>query len=232
LNTHRHAILLLLVVLFMGGESIGQKKSQPPDFVRKQVIGITPSNKHRVINGLAIGLSAHPWSTENDTTYVKINGLNVELGPLGIVDGLWGTLFGLVGVKDAQGHTSSFFSAYGYQDSADLRDPTYGTKVNGLSISAGGITETFNKGIIINGLSGTCYKTYGIQVSGLLNNVYEFKGLMMAGISNKATKCNGIQIALINNCKSGRVLQIGLINRIGKRVLPLINFSFKGDKKN
>ncbi|MEO6252790.1 MAG: hypothetical protein ABIO79_05770 [Ferruginibacter sp.] len=196
------------------------------------MIGITPSNEHRIISGLAIGLTAHPWSTWQDTSYVVVNGLNMEVGPLGIIGGIWGTMFGFLGSKDSLGHVSNFFSKYGYRDSTDLTYPTYGTSVNGISLSLGGITETYNKGLIINGLSGTSYTTSGVQVSGLLNMAYEFKGVMIAGISNKTTKGKGIQIGLINNCKTGQLLQIGLFNRIGNRVLPFINFRFKKDKKN
>jgi hypothetical protein len=219
-----------LIILIIYNKSFGQKNTQPKN-IRKQAIGLTPSNKHRIISGLAIGLSAHPWSTWKDTSYVKINGLNIEVGPLGIIGGIWGTLYGFFGSKDSLEHKSNFFSEYGYQDSIDLTNATYGTRVNGVSISLGGMSETYNRGLIINGLSGISYKTYGVQISGLLNKSYEFKGLMIAGISNKTTKGKGIQIGLINNCKTGQLLQIGLFNRIGNRVLPFINFRFKHDKK-
>lgn len=221
-------ILLGFSLIFM--QSFGQTILIPQN-VTKQVVGITPSDKHKIISGLAVGLSLHPWSTWKDTTYVRLNGLNIEVGPLGIIGGIWGTMFGFFGTKDSLEHKSSFFSQYGYQDSLELTNAIYGTKINGLSISLGGVTETFNCGLIINGLSGTSYKTSGVQISGLLNISYEFKGLMIAGISNKTTKGNGVQIGLINNSKTGSILQIGLFNRIGKRVLPFINFKFKRDKK-
>jgi hypothetical protein len=221
-------IFIFLSVTIIFKKTFGQNNLQPRN-IKKQIVGITPSNKHRIISGLAIGLTAHPWSTWQDTSYVKINGLNVEVGPLGIIGGIWGTMFGFFGSKDSLKHKSNFFSQYGYTDSTELTYPTYGTRVNGLSISLGGMTDTYNKGLIINGLSGASYRTYGVQISGLLNDAYEFKGLMIAGISNKTTKGKGMQIGLINSCKTGQVLQIGLFNRIGKRVLPIINFRFKRD---
>lgn len=103
----------------------------------------------------------------------------------------------------------------------------YETRVNGISLSLGGITETINSGLFINGLSGIACKTNGIQISGLLNLQDDFNGLLIAGLANNTRKGKGLQIALINNCASGQVFQIGLFNRIGKRALPFINFNFK-----
>ena len=213
----------------MCNQLFGQE-SLPPRNVKKQIVGLTPSNKNAIVSGIAIGMTAHPWSTWEDTLYVKVNGLNIEVGPLGIIGGIWGTMFGLAGIKDTLGNKNSFFSKYGYEDSSELTYPKYGTKINGISISLGGLTDTYNRGLIINGLSGTSYQTDGLQISGLLNISYGFKGLMIAGLSNKTNKGKGVQIGLINNCQSGQVLQIGLFNRIGKRVLPFINLRFKRDK--
>ncbi len=145
--------LVVLTIPIIFNKSFGQKKS-PPQNIKKQIIGLTPSNKHRIISGLAIGLSIHPWSTWQDTSYVKINGLNIEAEPLGIIGGIWGAMYGFYGSKDSLEHKSKFFSKYGYQDSLELTNVTYGTRVNGISISLGGMSETYNNGLIINGLSG------------------------------------------------------------------------------
>jgi hypothetical protein len=224
-------IFILFLVTPVCNQSFGQD-SLPPKNIKKQIVGLTPSNKNTIVSGLAIGLTAHPWSTWTDTLYVKVNGLNIEVGPLGIIGGIWGTMFGLAGIKDSLGNKNSFFSKYGYIDSLNATYPKYGTKINGISISLGGLEETYNSGVIINGLSGTSYKTKGVQISGLLNTSYEFNGLMIAGLANKTNKGKGVQIGLINNCLSGNVLQIGLFNRIGKRVSPIINFRFKRDRNN
>lgn len=171
-------------------------------------------------------MTAHPWSTWNDTIFVKVNGVNLEVGPLGIIGGLWGAMFGLVGVENDNGKRISFFSNYGY-DSLNENYPKYGTHINGISVSIGGVSETYNHGFFLNGLSGYCYEIEGVQISGLINNITELKGFSVAALANVATKANGIQIGLINKCQTGNVLQIGLFNRIGKRVLPLLNFRFK-----
>jgi hypothetical protein len=227
LNLKTAFIVSLSMFLFTG--LCGQNRSVPEN-IKKRVIGLTPSNKHIIVSGLAIGLTAHPWSTWEDTLYVKVNGLNIEVGPLGIIGGIWGTMFGLGGVRDSSNKKMSFFTNNNYPDTSGYEHVKYGTKINGVSISLGGITETFNSGLIINGLSGICYETKGVQISGLLNSMYEFRGILIAGITNNTKRGKGLQIALINNCGSGQVFQIGLFNRIGKKVRPFINFNFKKEK--
>lgn len=226
-NIRTTFILTLFILLF--NQLFGQGQL-PLNNIKKQIIGLTPSNKHTVIAGLAIGFTAHPLGERSDSLYVQINGLNIELGPFGIIGGIYGTMFGLIGIPDSLNKKINFFNNNGYPEKSDFERVEYWTKVNGISLSFGGITETINTGIIINGLSGTPYKTNGIQISGLLNLQYEFNGILIAGISNKVKKGNGLQIALINNCDKGNVFQIGLFNRIGKKALPFINFSFKKEK--
>lgn len=221
---HRLLVLFLLLILFF--YSNGKAQQKIPSSIDTSFLSVTPTNHHKVTNGIAVGWTVHPWSSWNDTLFVKVNGLNLEVGPLGIVGGLWGTMFGLAGMKDDDGHRVSFFSRYGYDSLIDGY-PRYGTYINGLSLSIGGVNDSYDRGLIINGLSGFCYTVEGIQVSGLVNNMTELKGISVAAIANVATKARGIQIGLINKCQSGNVLQIGLFNRIGKRVIPFINFSMK-----
>lgn len=133
------------------------------------------------------------------------------------------------GGKDAKGDRVSFFSRHEFVDSNS--NSKYGTFVNGVSISVGGMTETINKGVIVNGLACFSYKTSGLLVSGLIHKSYEFNGLSIAGLANVAKVMRGVQIGLINKCQTGQVLQIGLFNRIGKRVVPIINFRFKKESK-
>jgi hypothetical protein len=214
--------LFLFVLLFgLSKYSFGQNKIRPNN-IDTVWFHLSPKDKHIVVNGISLGWSIHPWT---DTCSVEMNGLNVELGPLGIIDGMWGTMFGLVGVRDGNGNKTTFFSRHEYADSNF--NVKYGTFVKGVSISVGGITETFNKGVIVNGLSCTSFKTTGLLISGLLNRNYEFNGLSIAGLANVAQKVRGVQVGLINTCETGQVLQIGLFNRIGKRVTPIINFRFR-----
>ncbi|MEO6190251.1 MAG: hypothetical protein ABIO44_07680 [Saprospiraceae bacterium] len=200
---------------------LGQKISLPSD-IDTVLFHLSPQEKHVFVKGISLGMTIHPWSTWLDTCFVKLNGLNIELGPLGIIGGMWGTAFGLIGVKDENGKKTSFFSNSGYPDS--VFHVKYGTYVNGISLSVGGLIETFNNGLIMNGISCVSYKTKGLLISGLLNSTYEFKGVNIAGLGNMSHKGYGVQIGLINNCKTGQVLQFGLFNRIGNRVIPFINF--------
>lgn len=229
----RFSIIAIVLTICNGVNHLIAQNTYYQKHITHKTVGFTPRNKNRVINGLAVGLSVHPFTvwSEEDTSLIKVNGLNLEVSPLGIIGGIWGTAYGFFGNMDSAGNKQSFFTKYGYQDSIKLAYQKSLAKVNGVSISLGGLTETTNKGLIINGLSGTSYTTSGVQISGLLNIQYQFKGLMIAGISNKTTKGKGVQIGLINNCKTGQLLQLGLFNRIGNRVLPFINWRFKKDKQ-
>lgn len=226
-----YKILCCFLLLLMVTEKPAAQQNTPPDQVEKKFFGLTPPKKHKQITGLGFGWNAHPWTASQDTLYVRIQGLNIELGPTGIIGGIYGTVLGWVGVKDSQNRRTSFFSKYGYADSAVLTYSRYGTKIKGLSISLGGLTETYNYGLMLNGLAGMPYVVHGVQISGLLNDSYLFKGLMIAGLSNRSTIGKGVQIGLINNVKTGQLVQIGLFNRIGNRVLPFINMRFKKDRK-
>lgn len=89
-------ILIAALVCFFGLYASGQDEIRPNniDTVR---FHLSPKDKHVVVNGASLGLSIQPWSTGTDTFFVKMNGLNIELGPIGIVAGIWGTMYGLVG---------------------------------------------------------------------------------------------------------------------------------------
>jgi len=220
--------IITVIFIFLSLTSFGQSKSFPNNTDTTN-FHLSPSENHIVINGCSFGLSLQPWSYQ-DTCYTKLNGLNIELGPLGLVGGIYGLAFGIGGINNAVAYVPSIFSNRGYADSTF--HSKYGTYVNGLSVSIFGMSDTFNNGLIINGLSGYTNTTSGIQISGLLNNMYSFKGVSIAAIGNTANKAKGLQIGLINKCKTGQVIQIGLFNRIGKRVTPIINFRFRKDKKS
>lgn len=216
--------ILLLSTLF---STLANGQEPPIPEAQTTTFAWTPSGKYTVVKGLAVGLNAKPW---NDSVAMQVNGLNLELGPMGLVLGLWGTALGLAGHKDAEtGKRISFFR--NLEDSFITDHDRYPTKINGVSFSLLGLTETYNKGILINGLAGESRKTKGIQLSGLLNMTDRLDGLSVATLANVAMNANGVQIGLINNCRSGNVVQIGLFNRIGKRVTPFVNFRLRKDKK-
>lgn len=169
-------------------------------------VGLTPVNKHTKIKALAIGIA--PAFGFEQRGYININGLNLDIGPFGLISGPFALVYGFAGIKDSSGHTESFFSRYGYIDTSELHLIEYGTIIKGLSVSIGGITGTsIHNGVFINGLVGLNYTSNGIQVSGLVNRLYTFNGILIGGLSNKVQRANGLMIGLINNCQSGNVVQ-------------------------
>jgi hypothetical protein len=187
---------------------------------RQKVVWITPVAKNTTINGMAIGFMAIPWIHADS---LKINGLNAEISPFGFIAGI----YALAG---------TFMSPFGRDtvDAGDLgsnkvfptEDDWSATTIKGISVSFGGLVRNSKlSGVSINGITCFTNQTSGFEVTGVMNLHYSFRGLVVAGLRNKVTTGRGLQIALINTCKSGRVVQLGLINKIGKRVVPLINFS-------
>jgi CarboxypepD_reg-like domain len=63
-----------------------------------------------------------------------------------------------------------------------------------------------------------------LQVAGAINIAEEVSTLQVAGFMNKAKTSRGLQIAIFNMTDQCDCLQIGVLNKVGKRWLPLINF--------
>lgn len=102
------------------------------------------------------------------------------------------------------------------------------TKITGASICIGGVLgDTKITGLSLNGGISMAEEVVGVEATGVLNLHYSFRGIMIAGLRNKVTTGRGLQIGLFNTCRQGQVVQIGLINRIGKRITPIVNFSFR-----
>jgi hypothetical protein len=180
----------------------------------RNIIYTTPVKKNTRINGLAVGLMAVAWM-EADT--LKVNGISVESGILGMVV----FPYAIVDAIQNLNHDTAVINFPEPQDRPRAA-------INGISISGGGVTEGIDiNGICLNGLVCGTGKMNGIEIALVSNISYKFNGLMIAGLNNKATTGKGLQIALINVCRQGQVIQIGLLNRIGRRIIPFINFSFK-----
>lgn len=214
----------MAVILLLGSMPLlAQSQESPRTVVRR--FSLTPQKHHLHVRGITIGISAHSLEL-TDTLYTRVDGLNLEIGPMGIIGGLWGTMFGFAGGRDDKNRRVGFFARHGFKAAREMQYPRYGTHIHGVSISLGGLTEDFSKGLIINGLSGFSYTMSGVQISGLLNESYQTKGVSIAGLVNHATRAHGLQIGLINNCRTGKVVQIGLFNRIGNRIVPFVNLRF------
>lgn len=68
---------------------------------------------------------------------------------------------------------------------------------------------------------------YGAQIAGVMVGTDHLRGVQIAGLYAGASTAIGLQVGLINFAKkvpaSGVLVQIGLVNNIGSRVLPLLN---------
>ena len=198
---------------------------------QRNFIWVTPVNKNTTINGVALGLLGAFTYKEADS--LKINGLNLDAS----LGGLLGTIYAFTGSILAPFHNKERWKSGG-EDIASIKIYTDTSSpirivIRGVSLSLGGLLrDTKINGASLNGGISFAQELNGLEITGVMNLHYEFTGVMIAGLRNKATKGKGVQIGLFNNCKEGQVFQIGLLNRIGKRVLPICNFSFKRKMKN
>jgi len=215
---------ILLVITFIGVTTSAYSQDTSKSTYTRNIVWTTPVKRNTDINGFAIGIMAVPWMSADS---LRINGINFEISPFGFLGGLYaiaGTLYSPFHEKydSTSDGAADLFSKQVFTE----KEKFVATRIKGISVSLGGLSrETAISGISINGVICVANQMNGIELSGLMNLHYEFKGVMIAGLRNKVTTGKGIQIALINSCKSGRVIQLGLINRIGKRVTPIVNFS-------
>jgi hypothetical protein len=216
----------LLAISCLAVTTIGYAQDTARPAYTRNVAWTTPVKKNTTINGLAIGFAATTWKGAD---FLKINGLNIEMQPLGLLAGMY-ALGGTISSLSSQKRDTAIQGG-GELVSRNIfpkRDLAVETKINGISLSLGGLLNHGDlSGIGINGIVCFANKMNGIELTGLMNLHYEFNGIMIAGLRNKVTTGKGLQVGLFNTCKSGQVLQLGLMNRIGKRVTPLVNFSFK-----
>lgn len=223
-------IYLVIVAFFILNHSYGQT-SETTDTAHKTRYGIwvTPVTKNTTINGIAMGLMAIPM---RKAEILIINGLNIEASPFSVLGGVMFLMGSILSPFDTSSKGTTrvnveeirdFFPFY--VDSIFTNKPK--SAINGLSISTGlsGIDKL--SGVAVNGITSSPYQMNGVEITGLINFHYSFKGFIVAGFRNKTTFGEGLQIGLFNSCREGKVVQIGLLNRIGKRIMPLLNFKLK-----
>ena len=185
----------------------------------------TPVGHSTQINGLALGLMATPLK-ENDQ--LVIHGLNVTIDPFVAIATFY-TVFGTV--------FSPFIPAK-YDIAGYIGNPHIFMKeaqgcpsvIHGLSIGTGNYGAEM-RGVSINAFNSMNNVMEGVEVTTFRNLHYAIRGVMIGMFRNKTAKGKGLQIGLINNCREGRLVQIGLINKIGKRTIPFFNCSLKRKKK-
>lgn len=101
---------------------------------------------------------------------------------------------------------------------------------NGIQIAGAGTTALYSNGLIASMLSTTVYKGNGLQIAVGFTNYVHFTGLQIAacnGANDIAESFTGLQIGIFNTTKKLRGIQIGLINKNEKRILPFFNWNFK-----
>lgn len=195
----------------------------------RHVVWTTPVFKNTTINGLGIGLAADTWGVAD---YLQVNGMSVDLNLGGILLThyfVFGTIFSFWSTqKDTSTYNANLFaSRYAYNLPYEkVEGRRNGTLINGLDLAFVHAEETNINGLSIIGFGSIARQMKGLEISGLGNFHANFRGVMIAALQNKSTQGKGLQIGLINSCKDCSVLQIGLINTIGKRTLPFINLRF------
>ncbi len=194
----------------------------------RNVIGFVPS-KANVINGWAIGYGFTLSSP--DSSARTINGLYTNLQPLNAM------VFGFVApyflfnpfylLPNSSGITDAT-SKQNHKIHMDVEDT-----LNGVALHLFGIG--FSDAFIIKGVEICPGIINGNQLKGLsmafAAEYRDMSGIMVGGLYNYTEKGSGVQIALINVADNFRGVQIGLLNRIGNRVFPFVNFSFKRTQK-
>ncbi|MFN0216807.1 MAG: LA_2272 family surface repeat-containing protein [Saprospiraceae bacterium] len=80
------------------------------------------------------------------------------------------------------------------------------------------------KCVQLAGITNKAHDLNGVQAAGVINIAQEVKGAQLSGLVNKASKIRGCQIGVFNAADDLKGLQFGLINRSGKRWLPIVNW--------
>lgn len=97
--------------------------------------------------------------------------------------------------------------------------------------AAGFINKTQEiSGVQAAGFINLAKNTTGVQAAGFMNKSDSMDGIQVAGFLNTARRVRGFQISIINYTNELEGIQIGLINRSGKRWMPIINWGKKTKK--
>ena len=176
----------------------------------RYVLWFTPTGRHSVkINGLAVGLFSEVPGNEGQ---LRINGVNVEVLPFAAIM-VFGATFYTMGCV--------------FDDEMLPETPRrYTTEIHGFSLSAGMLEEVHTNGLTWNFLSYVG-NSRGVELSMVMNSNYEFSGVQGALFGNRAVAGKGFQLGMFNTCQDcDKIVQLGFLNRIGDRVLPIINLRF------
>ncbi len=199
----------LYILLFVCGFSFSQDFSQKKE--KAIFFSFTPKNeKVRKVNGLAIGAGIDVFE---EGSIKKINGLNIELNPLGI--------FYFMFANPTSFNEEALVTINGLNISGGNQNST---KVNGLVISFINISHASN-GVSVNGTYTHVAKLNGLHVSGISNSSKISNGMFLSlfndseslsgfqlGLTNRADIFKGLQVSIVNRSKNSTGVQIGLFN--------------------
>ncbi|SIN94306.1 hypothetical protein [Chitinophaga niabensis] len=190
----------------------------------RYVAWYNPVKRNTIVNGVNMGLMAIPWKPAKT---LIVNGITLELQPIGALATMYSlgtTVIPTVGWrKQKEGEHGSIYFTH-VNDNWPANE-TIRTHLRGINISPGFMSEISATGLTINLLTSVITENRGLTITGFDNTSHKFSGVMISGFKNKATIGHGVQIAVFNNCREGKLVQIGLFNRIGNRVLPFVNMS-------
>lgn len=199
------------VFLTKNADAQGQRA---PDH-RRYLLWFTPTGKNSVeIDGVAVGLFSEVPGDEGN---LRVNGVNVEVLPFAVIMFFGASIYTMLCVID---------------DTLLPEAPSrYTTEIYGFSLSAGMLEEVHTVGLTWNFLSYVG-DSRGVEMSMVMNSNHTFGGVQAAVIGNRAMEGTGFQLGGFNTCGNcHNIVQFGILNRIGNRVLPLVNFSFGGGKR-
>lgn len=232
----KYLTLILLSVVIIG---FGQDTESR--LFKNQIFSFSPIAKDvKTVNGMTLGIG-HFETT--DIINQKINGLNLDVNPLGII----AILFidpekGLDLGRNIQ-HNGLHISLSGYHGNANLNGIGvslyhFGETLNGISFNASYNSINTSNGIFITGIAMISETAKGIFIAGIgndfeflkgisigiSNRTFELKGLQIGGYNLVKGINKGIQIGIFNHSKADKGFQLGLWNVSNKRSLPLINW--------
>ena len=211
--------LIATTILFFSTTILcGQVLDSTENVSKKYIAWYSPSTASHVYG---VNFNLFPKFPEDTslvkfTGYPKINGLELNLNPMGLF--------------------TPFVMAV-HSVGPDTHEPLLETidslrfgeskKINGVQLGLLNMEPSVINGLDINLTGSFESKTNGVTVSLVMNKHYVCNGITIAAIGNHDVNCNGVQIGLINSAKRMRGIQIGLWNRNEKRALPIINWCFK-----
>lgn len=221
--------LFLIIAVFFNSFIFCQDSLKMTD-QKTRLVAITPLNKEiDKVNGLAFGLGLDSRYLFKDETALKlqeVNGLNLEVNPLGILFWFFYDPSRIKNVETVQVNGLNI-SLAGYlrgisHNGAGISLYNYGHTMNGAMVSLANFDIERGNGVIVAVLGVSSREMKGLSLSAF-NDAEILRGVQI-GLVNHNIDGKGLQIGLVNKSKKMKGLQIGFWNKNGKRTLPLINF--------